>query len=153
MIGALRPGVDGRVLERGGEAGRPAVGRAEAPRERLRAAVRGVDAVHQLVPFQEFDREVARGDRALERIAAPGEFRAHAIGDLGSGPAVWLPWAEAADPFAGVALDHRKHRKAADVPRARDRGPVPPGLPARPGPAETGPSLGCGAHLFAPREI
>src|SRR3546814_1749746 len=44
-VGALCPGIDGRVLERRGEAGRAAVRRAEALRQRLRARVGGVDAV------------------------------------------------------------------------------------------------------------
>src|SRR3546814_1268142 len=59
-------------------------------------------------------------------IALAGEFRAHAIGDFGARPAVGFPRPEPPDPFAGCALDHREHRKAADVPRARERAPEPP---------------------------
>src|SRR3546814_1542219 len=81
LVGALDPGVDRGILKRGGKARRAAVRRAEPPRERLRSAVAGVDAVHQLRPFQKLDREIARGDRALEGVAAPGEFGANAIAD------------------------------------------------------------------------
>src|SRR3546814_7517356 len=74
--------------------GRAAVRRAEALRQRLRARVGGVDAVHQLGPFQKFDREIAGGDGAFEGIALAGEFGADAIADLGRGPAVGLPRSE-----------------------------------------------------------
>src|SRR3546814_19494628 len=80
--------------------------------------------------------EVRISDWSSDVCSSDLEFGADAIADLGRGPAVGLPRAEAADPLAACPLDHREHRKAADLPGARERAPLAPRRRTRAGAAD-----------------
>src|SRR3546814_16219128 len=91
--------------------------------------------------------EVRISDWSSDVCSSDLEFGADAIADLGRGPAVGLPRSEAADPLAACPLDHREHRKAADMPGARERAPLAPRRRTRAG-ADDGAHRPSPAHHF-----
>src|SRR3546814_1535688 len=97
--------------------------------------------------------EVRISDWSSDVCSSDLEFGADAIADLGRGPAVGLPRAEAADPLAACALDHREHRKAADMPGARERAPLAPRRRTRAGAADEAHRFLFGAHFGEGVEI
>src|SRR3546814_21044322 len=91
--------------------------------------------------------EVRISDWSSDVCSSDLEFGADAIADLGRGPAVGHPRAEAADPLAACPLDHREHRKAADMPGARERAPLAHRRRTRAAAADEAPRLFLRAHF------